>query len=68
MACCLNEIVHRNAQHETTESDEKIRFMFQIFDRLNSDTLLHICVANVDKTVRGHGLASRLIAKSMLKN
>ncbi len=42
--------------------------MFQIFDRLNTDTLLHICVASVDKTVRGYGLASRLIAKSMLKN
>jgi predicted GNAT family acetyltransferase len=75
VGCYLNEIVHRNVQHETSELDEKIRFMFQIFDdlknklnifdRLNTDTLIHICVLSVDRTVRGHGLAPCLISKSI---
>ncbi|CAF3838907.1 unnamed protein product [Rotaria sp. Silwood1] len=75
VAICLNEIIYKNNKEEINESDEKIRFILElfmnmqknlnIFDQLNVDTLLHIFILNVDKTVRGHGLGSRLISKSI---
>jgi ribosomal protein S18 acetylase RimI-like enzyme len=75
VAMNLNEIIHRNMEHEPIDYDEPIIFLFQlldhvheksnIFDRLNTDKLLHIFIINVDKTARGHGLASHLISKSI---
>jgi ribosomal protein S18 acetylase RimI-like enzyme len=75
VALCLNEIIEKNSKHEINESDEKIRFILQlfadvnkklnIFDQLNANILLHIFIINVDKIARGHGLASRLISKSI---
>jgi ribosomal protein S18 acetylase RimI-like enzyme len=72
---CINEIIHKNAKLEIIESNEKLRFIYQIFadihkklnifDRLNTDTLLHVYIISVDKIARGHGLASHLISKSI---
>jgi ribosomal protein S18 acetylase RimI-like enzyme len=72
---CLNESIEKNSKHEINESNENIRFILQlfadtnknlnIFDQLNTNTLLHIFIINVDKIARGHGLASRLISKSI---
>lgn len=73
---CLNEVCHRSVrEQEVNEPDEKLRLILQItahmhqklnvFDRLNSDTLLHIFLLSVDNSARGHGLASRLIEKSI---
>ncbi|CAF1154161.1 unnamed protein product [Adineta steineri] len=72
---CLNEIKHKNQRNETIQSDEKLGFLFQlfadvhknlnIFDKLNAHTLLHVFIISVDKCARGHGLASRLIEKSI---
>ena len=75
VAICLNEIIQKNIKQENIEFDEKFRFIFQIFiemhkklnifDQLNADTLLHIFIIDVDKTARGHGLATQLISKSI---
>jgi ribosomal protein S18 acetylase RimI-like enzyme len=75
VALCLNEIIEKNSKREINESDEKMRFVLQliedmhtklnIFDQLNANILLHIFIISVDKIARGHGLASRLISKSI---
>ncbi len=75
VAICLNEIINKNSKHKIIESNEKFRFSLQIFtdmhkklnifDQLNTDTLLHIFIINVDKIARGHGLATCLISKSI---
>jgi GNAT superfamily N-acetyltransferase len=75
VAVCLNEIVDKNHKNERIQADEKNRFLFQIFadvhknvnifDELNADRLLHVFIISVDKSARGHGLASRLISKSI---
>jgi ribosomal protein S18 acetylase RimI-like enzyme len=75
VALCLNEIIEKNSKREINESDEKMRFVLQliedmhtklnIFDQLNANILLHMFIISVDKIARGHGLASRLISKSI---
>ncbi len=75
VAICFNEIINKNSKREIIESDEKIRFIQQIFidmhkklnifNELNANKLLHIFIINVDQIARGHGLASRLIGKSI---
>ena len=72
---CLNERERRDEVVTAPEYDEKINFVLElmdhmqdektIFDRLNTDTVLHIYVINVDRSARGHGLASRLISTSI---
>jgi GNAT superfamily N-acetyltransferase len=75
VAVCLNETERRDQQHEVDEPDEKLHFVFElfgqvhkeqtIFDRMHCDVLLHIFILSVDQVARGHGLATRLIAKSI---
>ena len=72
---CLNERERRGQVIDAPKYDEKINFVIElldhlqdettIFDRLNVDTVLHIYIINVDQSARGHGLASRLISKSI---
>jgi ribosomal protein S18 acetylase RimI-like enzyme len=72
---CLNEIENRNQHESAGPVNEKLRFLMalldrlqenqSIFDRLQSDRLLHIFIVSVDQATRGHGIASRLIASSM---
>jgi ribosomal protein S18 acetylase RimI-like enzyme len=44
---------------------EDMHTKLNIFDQLNANILLHIFIISVDKIARGHGLASRLISKSI---
>lgn len=74
---CLNEIKSRDEKPSPVPSewDEKLRFILQLFDhmhdhvnlfdRLQTDSLLHLFIVSVDRSARGHGLASRLIAASV---
>ena len=75
VAFAINEIVNRTGNEETNVTDEKLRFILKviaqvhqpekIFDRMNSDRLLHIFMITVDEEARGHNLASKLIAASV---
>lgn len=76
IGACLNEVCHRSVrEQEVNEPNEQVRFILQlftymhnkldVFDRLKSDTLFHVFILSVDKVARGHGLASRLIGKSI---
>jgi GNAT superfamily N-acetyltransferase len=44
---------------------EDMHTKLNIFDQLNANILLHMFIISVDKIARGHGLASRLISKSI---
>lgn len=71
----LNEIRYQNDTHNINESNEKLSYILHLleqmhkdvnlFDRLMTNTLLHIFIINVDKNFRGHGLASSLISASI---
>ncbi|CAF1105881.1 unnamed protein product [Adineta ricciae] len=74
-AVCLNEIIYKNNNEENIQWGEKIRFIFEIlsavhkkrsiFEEFSADKLLHIYIISVDQSARGHGLASKLIGKSI---
>ncbi|UJR32680.1 hypothetical protein I4U23_020140 [Adineta vaga] len=75
VAICINEIIDKNQNQENNQTVEKIRFISQIFAEVhknrnvfqeyNADKLIHIYIISVDQTARGHGLASKLIAKTI---
>lgn len=75
IAVCLNEIMNKNISKPIETTDEQIRFVLQIFydldtkkdlfEILNTDTLLHVFVITVDKRVRRQNLATRLISESI---
>jgi ribosomal protein S18 acetylase RimI-like enzyme len=73
---CLSEIKHKNeVAHSKNEWEEKVDYILRLldhmhqkidlFDEFNTEDLLHIFIINVDKSYRGHGLASRLISASI---
>ena len=71
----LNEIRRRDDNPAIDESNEKLHFILHLlesmhtpvnlFDELQADSLLHIFIINVKKSLRGHQLGSRLIAASV---
>jgi ribosomal protein S18 acetylase RimI-like enzyme len=73
---CLNQVKHRNGvEHSTNEWEEKLDYILRLLDHMHqkidlfhefdTNDLLHIFMISVDKTYRGHGLASRLILASI---
>ena len=75
VGACLNEIERRDPRQGSKKSYGGVDFIMElfvhmqaketIFDRMKCDVLLHIFVLSVDQVARGHGLAARLIAKSI---
>ena len=72
----LNEIRRRNDNPPPIdESNEKLHFILHLlesmhqpvnlFDELETDSLLHIFIINVKKSLRGHRLGSRMISASV---
>ncbi|CAF1161252.1 unnamed protein product [Adineta steineri] len=72
---CFNTIKRKNQSQKKFKYEEKLQFCCQffvdvhknlnVFDKLNANTLLHMEFISIDENARGHGLASRLIEKSI---